>query len=176
MKASILPLAVLLAWPAVAQHAGHHGHAAASAYAGEQSRAIKALSPDEQRAWIEGEGMGLAKAAELNGYPGPTHVLELAGPLELSPQQAAATRELMQRHKAQVRALGLQLVEAERQLDAAFRDQRATDAEVARLTAGIGELQARIRASHLQTHLAQTGLLTREQVARYARLRGYAPP
>jgi hypothetical protein len=26
----------------------------------------------------KGEGMGMAKAAELNGYPGPAHVLSLA--------------------------------------------------------------------------------------------------
>ena len=50
-------------------------------YAGEQSRAIKALSPKEVYDLTQGRGMGLAKAAELNRYPGPMHALELAGPL-----------------------------------------------------------------------------------------------
>ena len=31
-----------------------------------------------------GRGMGLALAAELNGYPGPAHVLELADKLDLA--------------------------------------------------------------------------------------------
>jgi hypothetical protein len=31
--------------------------------------------------------MGMAKAAELNGYPGPAHVLALAKPLGLTDDQ-----------------------------------------------------------------------------------------
>jgi hypothetical protein len=53
-------------------------------YAGQQTRAVKALSDDEIAALRKGEGMGMAKAAELNGYPGPAHVLQLAGPLGLT--------------------------------------------------------------------------------------------
>jgi hypothetical protein len=30
---------------------------------------------------------GMAKLAELNGYPGPRHVLDLANELELTPNQ-----------------------------------------------------------------------------------------
>ena len=117
--------------------------------------------------------MGLAKAAELNGYPGPMHVLELAAGLGLSPAQAQATQELMKRHKSTARLLGGQLMETERQLDTAFREQRVTDAEVDRLTARIGNLQASIRSEHLRTHLQQAALLTPEQIARYSQLRGY---
>jgi len=47
-------------------------------YAGQEARDIKALAPDEIRALRDGKGMGLAKAAELNGFAGPAHVLELA--------------------------------------------------------------------------------------------------
>src|SRR3954447_9774092 len=47
-------------------------------YSGMQSRSIKALS-DQQLADLKaGRGMGLALAAELNGYPGPSHLLELS--------------------------------------------------------------------------------------------------
>jgi Spy/CpxP family protein refolding chaperone len=157
--------------------AQHHGHGAAkpSPYAAETGREIKALSADEQRAWLEGQGQGLARAAELNGFPGPMHTLELGEQLRLTPEQQTATRELMDRHKAEVRALGAELVAAERQLDASFRRQHATEAEVERLTLEIGRLQARIRTSHLHTHLAQRRLLSQEQVAQYARLRGYQP-
>ena len=165
-----LPFALALSLPAAAQEHGAHQP---SAYAGQQQREIKALSAQEQRGWLEGQGMGLARAAELNGYPGPMHALELAQPLGLTPQQVTATRELMHRHKAEVRELGTQLVEAERALDAVFARKQATGDEVERLSAGIGQLQARIRASHLRTHLAQRELLSQQQVAAYNRLRGY---
>lgn len=181
-RTNAIGLAALLiaSLPAAAQHdaAGHARPATqgtqASPYAGEEKREIKALSEQEQRAWLEGQGMGLARAAELNGYPGPMHTLELAEPLGLSPAQVAATRELMHRHKAEVRSLGARLVEAERRLDAAFREKRANDDDVGRLAAEIGQLQASIRASHLRTHLAQQRLLSTDQVAAYSRLRGYS--
>jgi Spy/CpxP family protein refolding chaperone len=174
MKIHLLAVALLSAFAASAQHhGGSHGAAQASPYAGQEARAIKSLSGQEQQAWLEGQGQGLAKAAELNGYPGPMHVLELAAPLRLTPDQAAATSDLMQRHKAAARSLGGQLVEAERQLDLAFREKRATEAEVERLTLQIGALQARIRSEHLRTHISQTALLTPEQVTRYSELRGY---
>jgi hypothetical protein len=44
---------------------------APSPYAGQEQRPIKALSETEMRDLAEGRGMGLAKAAELNSYPGP---------------------------------------------------------------------------------------------------------
>lgn len=172
-RAACLLAGLVVSTAASAQHHGGHGAAPASPYAAETGREIKALSDQEQRAWLEGQGQGLARAAELNGFPGPMHTLELGERLRLTPEQASATRELMARHKEEVRVLGAQLVDAERRLDAAFRLQRVTEGDVERLTAEIGGLQARIRASHLQTHLAQTRLLSREQVAEYARLRGY---
>ena len=72
---------------AMAQHAP---------YAGQQSRAIKAFSAEETEQYLAGAGMSHALAAELNRYPGPMHVLELADRLSLSPQQRAATEQLMQ--------------------------------------------------------------------------------
>lgn len=47
-------------------------------YAGQQERMIKALSTSEIDGLKKGKGMGLAKAAELNHYPGPRHVLDEA--------------------------------------------------------------------------------------------------
>jgi hypothetical protein len=62
-----------------------------SPYVGQESREIKALSPQEISDYLSGKGMGLAKAAELNGYPGPAHVIELAAELELTPEQKTKT-------------------------------------------------------------------------------------
>ena len=47
-------------------------------YGGMQARPLKALSSEELADLKAGRGMGLALAGELNGYPGPKHVLELA--------------------------------------------------------------------------------------------------
>jgi Spy/CpxP family protein refolding chaperone len=149
---------------------------AANPYAGQQARDIKALSAAQTGDLLAGKGMEQAKAAELNGYPGPSHVLELAQQLELSEQQKAATEALRVRHQAEARALGAQLVQAERELDAAFSARRIDAAQLAASMQRIGQLQAALRNSHLQTHLQQTGLLTPRQVSLYAQLRGYAEP
>jgi hypothetical protein len=144
-----------------------------STYAGEQQRAIKALSADEQRGWLEGQGMGLARAAELNSHPGPMHALELAEALALSDRQRRDLQALMSRHKAEARALGAEVVRLEAELDRLFAERRATADNVSQASAAIGAAQARVRASHLSTHVATAALLTPEQIRRYDELRGY---
>ena len=145
----------------------------ASPYAGEESRPIKALSPDEVSSLLAGKGMGLAKAAELNGYPGPAHVLELADRLQLSPEQRGKTQALFASMQAKAMSLGLALVDEERALDRLFAGKTATTEQVSASLARIGDLQARVRGAHLEAHLAQVLLLTPEQNAKYVELRGY---
>ena len=166
MVLKTLAIALALAGPVLAQQPG-------SPYAGQQARDIKALSDTERQALVDGQGMGYAKAAELNGYPGPAHVLELAPQLGLSPRQLEATRALMTEHKAQARTLGAALIAAERALDEAFAQRRADEATLRRLVGETARLQGELRFEHLKTHLAQTALLQPEQIARYAQLRGY---
>lgn len=153
-------------------------HAAAqtspSPYAGEQARSIKALSAAELEGLLAGQGAGYAKAAELNGYPGPMHALEWQQRLQLNPAQVSATESLMAAHKARARELGNALVAAERTLDALFADRRVDRAAVDEATREVGLLQARLRAEHLNTHLTQTALMSAEQVRHYSELRGYA--
>lgn len=144
-----------------------------STYAGEQQRTIKALSADEQRGWLEGQGMGLARAAELNSHPGPMHALELADALALSDRQRRDLQALMSRHKAEARALGAEVVRLEAELDRLFAERRATADNVSQASAAIGTAHARVRASHLSTHVATAALLTPEQIRRYDELRGY---
>ena len=63
-------------------------------YGGMQIRPIKALSEQQIAHLGAGRGMGFALAAELNGYPGPSHVLELADRLELTAGQRAGIKAL----------------------------------------------------------------------------------
>jgi Spy/CpxP family protein refolding chaperone len=116
--------------------------------------------------------MGFAKAAELNGYPGPMHVIELSHRLDLTPEQRSASQQLMTEHKARARELGTQVIDAERALDRLFAERKADAAAVDAATRRVGELNATLRAEHLKTHLEQTALLSPQQVARYQALRG----
>lgn len=145
-----------------------------SPYAGQELRPIKALSEQEVAQLRAGEGMGFAKAAELNGYPGPSHVLELAERLGLTAEQRKATETLMRAHKARARDLGAALVAAERELDGAFAQKRIDGESLSSLTLKAGQAQAKLRDEHLRTHLEQTRLLTPAQVRHYVVLRGYA--
>jgi hypothetical protein len=152
---------------------------AAMSYAGEQARTIKALAASDVTGLLAGQGMGLAKAAELNGNPGPMHTLELKAQLRLSAEQVAASQALMAAHKARARALGAELVAAEQQLDGLFAQKRGagdvlTAAAVEQATRAISELQALLRSEHLKTHLQQAALLSAEQIAQYSVLRGYS--
>ncbi|MFB9069288.1 Spy/CpxP family protein refolding chaperone [Pseudofulvimonas gallinarii] len=144
-----------------------------STYAGEQTREIKALSPERVAGLLAGAGLGLAKAAELNRYPGPMHVLELAADLGLSDEQVEATRALRAEVVSNAKALGAELVAAETELDALFRSGEASTSRVDELVQSIGALEARLRAVHLNAHVAQRDVLTAEQVERYVQLRGY---
>jgi hypothetical protein len=148
-------------------------HAQHSPYAGQQHQAIKALSPDEQAALLDGKGMGFAKAAELNGYPGPLHVIELAQPLGLSAAQLTASRDIFARMQRAARAEGVALVEAERALDALYATKTATPGGVDVQLSKIESIRARLRGVHLNAHLEQAALLTPGQLTRYAVLRGY---
>jgi Spy/CpxP family protein refolding chaperone len=162
----LLLLIVLAATPALAQQP--------SPYAGYTDREIRALSTEQVRQLTEGEGMGLALAAELNRYPGPRHVLELADSLGLTPAQVGGIGAVQQRMQAAARALGAQIVARERELDQAFVAGTADSTSVRALTADIARLTGELRYVHLAAHLAVTRLLQPPQRQRYQALRGYA--
>jgi hypothetical protein len=153
---------------ATAQH--QHGH---TPYAGQKQRAVKALSEQQVADLRAGRGMGLALAAELNGYPGPLHVIELADQLELSGALRQRMRELYDAMKAEAVPVGEALIAHESALDRAFAEQSISPDALDALTARIGETQGRLRAVHLKYHLITAALLSPHQRHRYAELRGY---
>ena len=145
-------------------------------YAGQQERSIKALSDEDLVALRKGEGMGMAKAAELNGYPGPRHVLQLAAQLGLTEAQRRDVQAIFDRMSAAAKPLGAELIERERTLDQLFAKGDISPDRLAAATATIAELQGRLRAVHLAAHLETRTLLNPDQVARYQQLRGYGDP
>ncbi len=156
------------------QHSsGGHGAAPAGPYAGLERRAVASLSEEQIADLRAGRGMGLALSAELNGYPGPVHVLELAGSLGLSEEQRSRVQALHASMKSEAVGLGERLMAQEMDLDAAFRERTITPASLAQKTEAIAATQGELRHTHLKYHLSTVEVLSPEQVARYNELRGY---
>jgi Spy/CpxP family protein refolding chaperone len=143
-------------------------------YAGLETRSIKALSEEQIADLKAGRGMQLALAAELNGYPGPLHVIELADSLHLSETQRTKVQALFAAMKVEAVALGEQLIAQEAALDRQFAGRTMTEAGLAAQLQAIGATQAALRTVHLKYHLVTLDVLTPMQVRRYAELRGYA--
>jgi hypothetical protein len=142
-------------------------------YAGLEGRAIKALSEQQVADLKAGRGMGLALAAELNGYPGPIHVLELAEPLGLTEAQRVKVQSLYEAMKAEAVPLGESLIAQEADLERQFRERSVSPASLSRAMEAIGVTQAALRAAHLKHHLSTVEALSPDQVKRYTELRGY---
>lgn len=159
-----------------AGHTGHGGggHASPTHAPLPGAGVPKSLTAQQVADLRAGRGMGLARSAELGGYPGPLHVLENAAALGLSATQRTRTQALFNGMKAQAVPLGEMLVAQEAALDLLFADRTASEANVAAATRAIGDTSARLRAAHLRTHLAMMKLLTPAQVARYAAIRSAA--
>jgi hypothetical protein len=169
MRILIAAVIVLLAGFVLAQE-HQHKHAP---YAGMQARAVKALSDQQVADLRAGRGMGLALAAELNGYPGPLHVIELADRIGLSADQRQQVQQLYEAMKVEAISVGEKLISAETALDGAFKDRSITPERLAELSAAIGKTQGELRAVHLKYHLTTSELLTSDQTRRSSQLSGY---
>ena len=142
-------------------------------YAGMQTRALKALSEQQVGDLRAGRGMGLALAAELNGYPGPSHVLELADKLDLSAAQRNDIQRQFDSMKAEALPLGARLIEQEAELDRQFAGRTVTPESLKASTAAVAATQGVLRETHLKYHLSTAALLNPAQMVKYAELRGY---
>ena len=145
-------------------------------YAGQQGRSIKALAEEDIAALLNGEGMGMAKAAELNGYPGPKHVLTLANELKLTEAQRQQVQVIFEQMSAAARPLGMEIIGREVLLDRLFAKGEMTSDRLAVETAAIGTLEGSLRSVHLAAHLQTRALLNADQIALYNGLRGYDSP
>ena len=134
---------------------------------------VKALTADQIRQYREGMGMGMAIPAELNGYPGPRHVIDMAGEIELTAEQKAQMEDLFESMRVEAVRLGEEIVDLETRLDRAFSSGSMTRDELARLTGEIAVRQGKLRYTHLRAHIAAKEILTPAQVEAYNRARGY---
>jgi len=142
-------------------------------YAGLQSRPIKALSDQQIADLRSGRGMSMALPAELNGYPGPLHVIEDANALALTTDQLAHVQRLYDEMKGEAVILGERLIAQEAELDRQFSSRTVTRPTLVETTTAIGKIQSELRATHLRYHLLTVEVLTPAQLSRYSALRGY---
>ena len=144
-----------------------------SPYAHTQSAEVATLTPDEVRELRNGEGMGLARPAELNSFPGPRHLLDLKADLDLTREQIARIEAIHAEMKTGAIAKGEAILQAELHLANLFATGRPTAAETTRMTEHLGIMRGQLQAIHLLAHIKSTRELTAEQIERYDRLRGY---
>ncbi len=145
-----------------------------SPYAGHETRSIKSLSEEDLAELRRGGGWGLARAAELNGMPGPAHLLELKDRIPLSVDQVAAISAIFEEMRAAAIAGGERLIAREEALEEAFREASVTDRSLREMLSETGQARTALRYVHLAAHLKTLPLLTDDQIARYDMLRGYA--
>jgi hypothetical protein len=163
---------ILIFMPLSAFSAEEHSHK--SKYAGQEKREIKSLSEEDIRELKNGSGWGLAKAAELNGMPGPAHLLEMKDEINLSAKQVLDIEVLYNEMKQTAIPLGLKLIELERDLDHHFSNQTITPELLEELLKAIARVRSKLRYVHLSTHLKTPDILSAEQITLYNKLRGYS--
>lgn len=145
-----------------------------SNYTGEVDRVIKSLSAKDIEDLILGNGMGLAKAAELNGYPGPKHVLEMQEQLFLGKEQLTSINQIFEDMKSQAQSQGQKLISLEKELNDYFSNTTITNDTLETTLKKIAEAKSNLRYIHLSAHIKTTEILSKNQIKKYNQLRGYA--
>ena len=144
-----------------------------SKYSGQQKRLIKSLSKDDIQQLKSGKGWGLAKAAELNGVPGPLHLLQMKKEISLSKQQEGKILSLFNDMKEKAIPLGIKLVSLEKKLNTAFANNTITNEILMQQLAAIAKTRKELRYVHLAAHLETPKIISAHQITKYNKLRGY---
>ena len=168
MKSPILIAALMIVVGAPALTENNH-----QPYKGFETRDIASLSKKDIGELQSGAGWGLALPAELNGFPGPAHVLELQVDLELSPSQAIEMQAIFDAMKVEAVTQGNVLIKAERDLDQGFKSGGLSPEKLRSLITAAEAARANLRYIHLSRHLMSFDVLSAGQISKYSELRGY---
>lgn len=129
--------------------------------------------PSDRDSLLSGDGMGLAAFAELNGYPGPKHVLVLKEQLGLTREQVNNTEQLLSNVLVSAKFKGQEIVDAEEEVNKMFEAGNVSEKILRGRVERIGRLRGELRFIHLQAHLKMKQILSSNQVERYMELRGH---
>lgn len=144
-----------------------------SAYVDLLDSEIRGLDPKTIEGYLTGKGLGQALPAELNGYPGPRHTIDMAEELELTEKQLAEVQALFDEMQAAVIPLGEDYLDAVAELELAFREGTITEDFLQSQLEKITGIEAEMRFVHLSTHLATIDILNGNQIMQYNMMRGY---
>jgi len=147
---------------------------AQSNYSGQEQRELKSLSPEEISGYLAGKGMGLAKPAELNHFPGPKHVLKLATQLALSEVQRTQTETIYEAMRGKAIEYGYQLVKHEKEIERLFSEGDVSPMLLEKALNESAKIRAKLRLVHLVAHIEQKVILSQAQIRLYDKLRGYS--
>ena len=145
-----------------------------SPYATQLDSPIRGLTTLEVNDLLNGRGAGYARMAELNGYPGPRHILDLNRELKLSSNQILQIETVFKQMQTDAKGVGQQIVNLEKQLSTAFASDKINETEMQTNIEELGKLYSQFRAIHLMAHLQIKPLLKPEQIDDYNKLRGYS--
>ena len=113
---------------------------------------------------------------ELNGVPGPIHLLEMKDEIDLNESQRSAIGAIYRRMKSKAILHGERLIDLERRLESGFRDRTITDALLRASLSAIAETKKELRYVHLAAHIETLKVLSEKQIRNYNALRGYSNP
>lgn len=127
--------------------------------------------PADSSALMNSEGAGMARYADVNGYPGPKHVLELQEELQLNDEQVKQMEAIFEEMAEKARSKGEAIIIAEKRLNDLFLAKTASEESVGSMTVEIGRLRGELRAIHLTAHLQAADVMSPEQREQYMKLR-----
>ena len=169
--------------PAMENNFNHHrasssptNSSQSSPYRGQEARDIKSLSDNDVQSLQNGTGEafgGMAKLAELNGYPGPRHVLDMASELQLTDRQRIEIEMIYQNMFNKAKSIGAAIIAIEQDMDEAFANKTITQENLKLMLDKSADLYGQLRFVHLSAHLDAVQMLTIEQVQMYKTMRGY---
>ena len=116
----------------------------------------------------------MAKATELNGLPGPKHILDMKKEIVLTSEQEKMVVALYNDMKKEAITLGNKLIEYEKDLNNRFAERIVDEKVLDELLTKISKTYKSLRYTHLSAHLKTPSILTEDQIEKYNKLRGYS--
>ena len=169
MKIKVFAI-LLCCIPFVAIASDFHQHR--SKYSGQEVRKIKSFSESDLKELRRGGGWGLAKAAELNGVPGPIHLLEMKEKISLTNDQVNSITASFKKMQKTAIAYGKKYIVLHEQMEKKFRE-RTIDKQLLRFyLTKISQVRKELTYAHLSAHLDMIAILTPDQIKLYNKLRG----
>jgi Spy/CpxP family protein refolding chaperone len=123
--------------------------------------------PPDSAGLRNGEGMGMAMYADMNGYPGPKHILDLKDKLGLTKDQQKKVEDAVKLVKISATTKGDEIIVAEQELFSLFKSGKVNEKTLRLKLENIGKLRGELRYIHLQAHVRMKQILSAGQIQQY---------